>query len=192
MAAMPATSRATRIVIVFAWIALLTFWSSLNSLPFDRPAVAHLVFGFQHRVIHVIAFGTLGLLARWAFDGLPRASLLAILWASAFGAADEIHQIFTPLRHPGLDDWLVDTLAAALAMLAWPRLIEHRALVRRLAPAAVAGLFVVGTAVGVGAATLGPRLPGQIRRVTVQVVPPEATQAARDLARSTRSLVSHL
>ena len=188
---MPATVRALRLAMVFAWMALETFWSSQSNLPIDHPPVSTLLFGLQHRVAHLVAFGILALLARWAFEGFPRARLLAILLTSAFGAADELHQIFTPRRHPGVDDWAVDTLAACLAMLAWPRVFGHgRRVIRTLVPAAIASVFVVEMVLGVTAAQ--PRLPAQIRRATAQVVPTEARQAARDFARSTRSFVSRL
>jgi VanZ family protein len=192
LAAMLRRTRAGRLAVVFLWMVLLTFWSSLSTLPFDRPPVEHLLFGLQHRAAHIVAFGTLALLARWAFDGLPRPALLAIILASSFGAVDELHQVFTPRRHPGLDDWLVDTLAACLAVLIWVRLVRGRRFARQLAPVAVACLFVVGSLLGASAVSSGARLPGQIRRVTAGVVPPQATQAARDLARSTLSLVPRL
>jgi VanZ family protein len=188
---MPTSQRAVRMAIVFAWMVLLTFWSSQSSLPIDRPPVSTLLHGFQHRVAHMVAFGMLALLARWAFDGFPRAAWLAIFWTSAFGATDELHQIFTPRRHPGVDDWAVDTLAACLAMLAWPLLTPRRSMIRTLGPPVVAGMFVIGTVLGV-TASAHPRVQAQIRRVTAQVVPTEARQVARDFARSTRSLVSRL
>jgi VanZ family protein len=188
---MSTSARAVRFGIVFAWMVLLTFWSSQSSLPIDRPPVSTLLFGLQHRVAHLVTFGVLALLVRWAFEGFPRAGLLAILWTSAFGATDEFHQLFTPRRHPGVDDWAVDTLAACLAMLAWPLVTRRRAVIRRFAPAMIAGMFVLGTALGVSASG-HPRFQAQIRRVTAQVVPTEAKQAARELARSTRSLASRL
>jgi VanZ family protein len=187
---MLAPARPVRLSIVLAWMVLLTFWSSLSNLPFDHPPISTLLFGFQHRVAHVVAFGTLALLARWAFDGFPRAALLALLLTSAFGATDELHQRFTPHRHPGLDDWLVDTLAGGLAMLVWPRVFQGRAIVRTLAPAVVASLFVVGTLLGITATHA--RVPAGVRRATVQILPTEITHGARDLARSTRSFVARL
>jgi hypothetical protein len=76
-------------------------------------------------------------------------------------------------------------------MLAWPRLIAGRATVRRVAPVAIACLFLVGTSLGISAAT-STRLPFPFRRVTAQVVPTEVAHSARELARSTRALVSRL
>jgi VanZ family protein len=185
-------SRPIRLALVLAWMVLETFWSSQSNLPIDHPPISTLLFGLQHRVAHLVAFGVLALLARWAFEGFPRARLLAILLTSAFGATDELHQIFTPRRHPGVDDWAVDTLAACLAMLAWPRVFgEGRRVVRTLVPAVIASVFVLETVVlGLSAAHL--RLPAELRRATAQVVPTEAKQAARDFAHSTRSFVSRL
>ena len=155
---MPTPARPVRLAIVFAWMVLLTFWSSQPDLPIDEPPVATLLFGLQHRLAHLVAFGMLAVLARWAFDGFPRARLLAILLTSAFGATDELHQVFTPHRHAGVDDWAFDTLAAWLAMLAWPRVFDQgRGVVRTLAPAIIASVFVLGVVLGVTAAT-HPRL----------------------------------
>jgi VanZ family protein len=183
-------ARPVRMAVVLAWMVLLTFWSSQSSLPIDHPPVSTLLHGFQHRVAHLVAFGMLAILARWAFEGYPRAALLAVLMTSAFGATDELHQRFTPHRHPGLDDWLVDTLDACLAMLVWSRLFEGRTIVRTLVPAVVASMFVVGTVLGVTATHA--RVPVQIRRASAHVLPVEVSHGVRDLARSTRSFVARL
>lgn len=46
---------------------------------------------------------------------LGRAAALAVALASAYGVTDELHQIFVPGRTCDPLDWLVDTIAAALA-----------------------------------------------------------------------------
>ncbi|MBQ9021370.1 MAG: VanZ family protein [Eggerthellaceae bacterium] len=48
---------------------------------------------------------------------LPRALLLAIVCASAYGVTDEIHQIFVPGRYCDVFDWLTDTAGATLGAL---------------------------------------------------------------------------
>ena len=51
---------------------------------------------------------------------VPRAFLLAIACASAYGVTDEIHQIFVEGRYCDVRDWLTDTLGASLgSALAW-------------------------------------------------------------------------
>lgn len=67
---------------------------------------------------HFAEFFLLGLaLANALRLSLPsrKATMCAILIASAYGVTDELHQIFVPGRTCDPMDWLVDTIAAALA-----------------------------------------------------------------------------
>jgi VanZ family protein len=140
--------RALRILVLLAWMALITYWSSQGSLPIDKPDVANLLHNFQHRLSHLLAFGLMGLLGRWAFDGWPRAALLAVLVTSLFGITDEFHQSFVPGRRAAMDDWALDTVAAALAIYAFALLRRTRmhALAEALAPVAVGVAFAAGLA----------------------------------------------
>ncbi len=168
-------------------MALITYWSSQGSLPIDQPLVAGVLHGFQHRVAHAFAFGLLGLLARWAFDGLPMASVWAVVLASVFGATDEWHQSFTPGRHAGADDWAMDTLFAVLALLAWSRVraTSWRTPLRVAAPLAVATMFVVGVSLAVWPAL---SLKSDFERPSLRNVPSQVAHTALDVARSTRNL----
>src|SRR4051812_41120557 len=129
-------TRALRILVLLAWMALISYWSSQGSLPIDKPDVANLLHNFQHRLSHLLAFGLMGLLGRWAFDGWPRASLLAVVVVSLFGITDEFHQSFVPGRRAAIDDWALDTASAALAICVFSRLRQTRvdALVQAVAP----------------------------------------------------------
>jgi VanZ family protein len=141
-------TRALRILVLLAWMALITYWSSQGSLPIDKPDVANLLHNFQHRLSHLLAFGLMGLLGRWAFDGWPRAALLAVLVTSLFGITDEFHQSFVPGRQAAIDDWALDTVAAALAIYAFAPLRHTRvhALAEALAPVAVGVAFAASLA----------------------------------------------
>src|SRR5438105_6321879 len=108
--------RPARLLVLLTWMGLISFWSGQTNLPIDQPLVIAAAFGFQHRLAHLATFGLLALLARWTFDALPRSAVLAVLLTSLFGAVDEWHQSFTPGRHAGVDDWLFDTLSAAVAL----------------------------------------------------------------------------
>ena len=60
-----------------------------------------------------------GLLAASLWRGLSwkkRLWWLALLAASAYGGTDELHQFFTPGRHPSLVDVGIDTAGAAVAI----------------------------------------------------------------------------
>ncbi len=47
------------------------------------------------------------------------ACLLAVLLTSLYGASDEFHQSFVPLREADLFDWLADTVGALMAVAAY-------------------------------------------------------------------------
>jgi VanZ family protein len=177
--------RCARLLVLGGWMALITYWSSQANLPIDQPVVANVLHGFQHRFAHAVAFGLLALLARWAFDGLPKSALWAVVLASTFGATDEWHQSFTPGRHAGADDWAADTAFAAAALYTWARLraaITFRSpVLRAAAPLAVAAMFMVGVSLAVWPAL---SLTREFERPSLRNV----AHTALDVARSTRNL----
>jgi len=70
------------------------------------------------KVVHLFFYGSITTLAGLAF---PKQSIPAImLGAIALGIADEIHQIFVPGRHPGLDDLLADAIGICIATILVP------------------------------------------------------------------------
>jgi VanZ family protein len=185
---MRAAERFGRILVVVAWMALISYWSSQNNLPIDRPEVASLMRGFQHRFAHLAAFGALGLLGYWAFGGLAGRALLAILLTSVFGALDEFHQSFTPGRRAAIDDWLMDTASAALAIWVWTRLAWPgwaRGRLRPAGPLLVSLVFAMGIGLAVVVRPVETR--PALRSASVQVA-----HGAIDLARSTRDAVREL
>jgi VanZ family protein len=183
--------RAARFLPLVAWMALVTYWSGQGNLPIDQPAVANVLHGFQHRIAHLAAFGLVGLLAWWAFAGVPRAALLAVLLTSVFGATDEWHQSFTPGRHSGIDDWAWDTACAVIGLFVWTRLETTRwhTWLRPLAPVVVGAMFVLG----VGLALLpGAPLPSGVGGATLRSVTTQVAHRAIQLARSTRNVARQL
>ena len=176
---MRTAQRSARLVVLVAWMALLTYWSSQGNLPIDQPLVNDHLHGLQHRAAHLLAYGLLGILARWAFDGLPRATLFAVALTSAFGASDEWHQQFTPGRRSAIDDWVLDTASGALALYVGRLLQSSRprihATVRAAAPLAVAAAFTLGVALAVR-----PSLPPGLHAATVRAAAHNALQLVRD------------
>jgi VanZ family protein len=186
--------RATRIAVLVGWMALLTYWSGQGNLPIDQPVIAVPMHGYQHRVAHLLAFGLLGLLARWAFGGLPRSAVLAVVIASAFGASDEWHQSFTPGRRSAVDDWVTDTVAATLAVYAWSRSRQlsstrWRPALRTLSPIAVAACFALGIGLAIRPGLVGPT---GLNRATLRSATSQAAHDAIDLARSTRDVARQI
>ena len=65
------------------------------------------------KIVHGLTYAVLGGLAALATGSLRRGFLLAAL----YGAIDEAHQAFTPLRSPDFADWLVDMAGALVGAL---------------------------------------------------------------------------
>ena len=77
------------------------------------------------KVLHGVEYGILALLCyrafRWA-AGLAvarQAVVLAIVAASVYGITDEVHQFFVPFRESSWQDWLADTIGAAIGAVSW-------------------------------------------------------------------------
>jgi VanZ family protein len=109
------------------------FWAS------SRSDLATLPGHISDKVAHFGAFGLLGVLVlrawaggRWA--GVNRRSVLfTAAVGAAYGAFDELHQLFTPGRSSSIGDWLADVLGTLTAILlaltgAW---LARRAAARR-------------------------------------------------------------
>jgi VanZ family protein len=96
-----------------AYAALIFY---LSSLPNPLPALTGLVWD---KALHLVEYGGLGALLTLGLDGvsrlgLRRAALRAAALASLYGASDELHQAFVPRRSCELNDWIADTIGAAL------------------------------------------------------------------------------
>jgi VanZ family protein len=88
---------------------LLIFY--LSSQPQPLPAVTEHVWD---KALHFIEYAVLGALLCRAFRGeglawIPALAAAALL-ASAYGASDEWHQSFVPLRDASVRDWWTDLL----------------------------------------------------------------------------------
>jgi VanZ family protein len=76
------------------------------------------------KLAHVAAYALLGGLILFALrrghnTPLPKAVLLAIVLATAYGVSDEWHQSFVPRRQAGLDDCAANAVGAVLVGTAW-------------------------------------------------------------------------
>ena len=69
---------------------------------------------------HFVGYALLGLayLHALAPGGVarPRAAVVAVLLAAAYGATDEFHQAFTPGRGPSITDVVIDTIGAGVGV----------------------------------------------------------------------------
>ena len=75
------------------------------------------------KLLHTTEYGLLAVLFCRALRGEGvawlGAALAAVLLTSAYGATDEYHQLFVPLRSSDVTDWVADTIGAAAAAAAY-------------------------------------------------------------------------
>ena len=100
------------------------FFLSTQSHPEDQ-LPSFLLEDVSDKVLHAVEYGILSLLCyrafRWAAGPAVarQAIVLAIVTASVYGLTDEVHQLFVPLREASWQDWLADTIGAAIGALSW-------------------------------------------------------------------------
>jgi VanZ family protein len=70
---------------------------------------------------HLSEYAVLGALACFAVRDHPwrRAAAIVMIACALYGASDEVHQAFVPLRTPDPLDWAVDVAGAALGSAAY-------------------------------------------------------------------------
>ena len=101
-----------------AYMGVIFYLSSLSSPPVP-PHVSD-------KILHAGSYVLLAiLLVRALAGGLPAripasVLVLAVVLTTLYGASDEIHQMFVPLRTPSLLDLLADAIGGAIgASLCW-------------------------------------------------------------------------
>jgi VanZ family protein len=98
-----------------ACMAIIFYFSS------QTDPVPELTTRVWDKLLHAGAYAVLGALFCRALVGEgtrpPAALVLAVVLASAYGAADEFHQSFVPLRQPEFADWVVDALGASIGAI---------------------------------------------------------------------------
>lgn len=119
--------------VVFHVLPLILYCGALfvvSSMP--QPPMSELVFKWGDKVTHGVAFLGMAILAwhaaRKLFPNLSRRLHLAVgaLFASLYGATDELHQYFVPGRTSDIYDWIADTAGALLAVLILALVLRFR------------------------------------------------------------------
>ncbi|MDR0403332.1 MAG: VanZ family protein [Treponema sp.] len=93
-------------------VALSFYLSSRPALP-SMPS-----FRFADKLAHFVCFGAIAASLTWWFSLQSwkkhrlRNALLCVLFTSAYGIIDELHQFFVPGRSCDPFDWIADTLGA--------------------------------------------------------------------------------
>lgn len=78
---------------------------------------------FADKVAHLVAYGVTGFMtARAIGRGRPiswKQAALAVLICAAYGATDEIHQLYSDGRSAETGDWVADFIGACLGASLW-------------------------------------------------------------------------
>ena len=107
-----------------ALYAGMIFYLSAQSHP-EEQLPSFLIEDVSDKVLHGVEYGILALLCyrafRWAAGSAvaQQAVVLAIVAASVYGVTDEVHQFFVPFRESSWQDWLADTIGAAIGAISW-------------------------------------------------------------------------
>lgn len=102
----------------------LIFFMSSQSHP-EEQLPSFLLEDVSDKALHAVEYAVLGALCyrafRWGVSKqvASRALLFAIVTASLYGMTDEAHQFFVPFRESSWQDWLADTIGAAIGALSW-------------------------------------------------------------------------
>ena len=117
---------------VFYWLPLILYClfiyiQSANPSPEQIP-----IFPYVDKVLHVTAYGILGILFYRAYqtlrlkDNIKMLMFLSVVSASLYGISDEIHQSFVPFREAEVADVIADILGAASGVLLYQLLVVSR------------------------------------------------------------------
>jgi VanZ family protein len=108
---------------VFLWIPPLVYMVAIFNVSSQSEPFPELTAHVWDKLLHTVEYAGLGFLVYRALvgEGLGgwSATLLTILIVSAYGATDEWHQAYVPLRTADVQDWMVDTLGAGFGAAAY-------------------------------------------------------------------------
>lgn len=114
-------SRTVILALLLGWMAVIFFFSSLSGKQTAGPPP--LWYFIERKGAHVFEYGLLMLLSfRYLLLSYRRESynkilVVAALFSLMYGATDELHQFFVPLRGARFSDVLIDGLGILLMSL---------------------------------------------------------------------------
>jgi VanZ family protein len=104
---------------VSLWLPPLIYAGAIFYLSSQSEPLPELTSHVWDKALHAIEYSGLGILIFRALFGerlpLPVVVGLTAAIVSVYGASDEWHQSFVPMRSPDILDWMVDTLGGSAA-----------------------------------------------------------------------------
>jgi VanZ family protein len=103
---------------VSLWLPPIIYMAVIFHLSSQSDPLPTLTENVWDKLLHTVEYAGLAVLFFRALDGEGArpwaAAALTVLIVSGYGASDEWHQLYVPLRSPDVQDWMTDTLAAAI------------------------------------------------------------------------------
>ena len=100
------------------WLPLILYCLFIY-IQSDHPSPEQIpIFPYVDKVLHVTAYGIMGILFYRAYqtlrlkDNIKMLMLLSVVSASLYGISDEIHQSFVPFRQAEVADAIADMIGA--------------------------------------------------------------------------------
>jgi len=105
------------------YLPLIIYWITLFALTTVPVDVVPQLFNYQDKIEHFVAYGVLAFLLTLALFFQKRSRLISskaflftFIFIFAYGAIDEIHQLFVPGRFCDLYDWFADAIGGSLGV----------------------------------------------------------------------------
>ena len=103
---------------LWLWVPPIVYMALIFKLSSQSEPLPELTEHVWDKLLHTIEYAGLAILWFSALAGeglgLWGAAALTVLIVSAYGASDEWHQRFVPMRSADVYDWLTDTMAGAI------------------------------------------------------------------------------
>lgn len=117
---------------VLYWLPLILYCLFIY-IQSDHPSPEQiLTFPYVDKVLHVTAYGIMGILFYRAYqtlklkDNIKMLMFLSVVSASLYGISDEIHQSFVPFREAEIADVIADMIGAFSGVCLYQLLVVSR------------------------------------------------------------------
>jgi VanZ family protein len=114
------------------WLPLILYCLFIY-IQSDHPSPEQIpIFPYVDKVLHVTAYGILGILFYRAYqtlrlkNNIKMLMFLSVVSASLYGTSDEIHQSFVPFREAEVTDVIADMIGALSGVCLYQLLIFSR------------------------------------------------------------------
>jgi VanZ family protein len=105
------------------WLPPLVYMAAIFHFSSESQPLPMLTEHVWDKILHTIEYVGLAVLVFRALDGEElgrwQSAVLTVIIVSAYGASDEWHQSFVPMRSSDVEDWLTDTVAGAIGATAY-------------------------------------------------------------------------